>query len=88
MLQDCLERLRLRAEARAVSRYFDEQIPVPGRDVVEGYGLLNAAGSWRVKDGFTLRARLDNLTDRSYETFIGFPGPGRSFWVGLGWDHP
>jgi vitamin B12 transporter len=80
------ERLSLRLQARAVSRYSDEQIPVPGRDTVDGYGLLGFAGSWRVRDAFTLRARLDNLTDRSYETLIGFPGPGRSFWVGLGWD--
>jgi vitamin B12 transporter len=81
-------RLILRLQGRAVSRSFDEQIPVPDRDVVEGYGLLGVAGSWRVHDGLTLRARVDNLTDRSYETFIGFPGPGRSFWVGLGWDRP
>ncbi len=81
-------RLSLRLQARAVSRYFDEQIPVPDRDVVEGYGLLGIAGSWRVHDGLTLRTRVDNLTGRSYETFIGFPGPGRSFWVGFGWDRP
>jgi outer membrane cobalamin receptor len=82
------ERLSLRLQARAVSRYLDDQIPVPDRDTVEGYGLLGFAGSWRVHDGFTLRTRMDNLSDRSYETFIGFPGPGRSFWVGLGWDRP
>ena len=35
-----------------------------------------------------IRHRLDNLADRAYETLIGFPGPGRSFWVGLGWDRP
>jgi len=81
-------RLTLRLQARAASRSFDEQIPVPDRDEVEGYGLLGVAGSWRVHDGLTLRTRIDNLTDRSYETFIGFPGPGRSFWVGLGWDRP
>jgi outer membrane cobalamin receptor len=82
------ERLSLRLQARAVSRYFDEQIPAPARDTVAGYGLLGFAGSWRFRDGFTLRARLDNLTDRAHETFIGFPGPGRSFWAGLGWDRP
>ena len=68
------------------SRSYDEQIPVPDRDAVDGYGLVGLAGSWRVRDRWTLRARLDNLTDRSYETLIGFPGPGRSFWVGVGWD--
>lgn len=80
------ERLSLRLQARAVSRSLDEQIPVPDRDTVSGYGLLGFAGSWRVRDALTLRARLDNLTDRSYQTLVGFPGPGRSFWIGLGWD--
>ena len=81
-------RLSLRLEARASSHYLDRQLPVPDRDSVDGHGLLGFAGSWRFRDRWTLRARLDNLADRSYETRIGFPGPGRSFWVGLGWDRP
>ena len=80
------ERLSLQLETRAVSRYLDRQIPVPDRDTVEGYGLLGFAGSWRLGRGLVLRARLDNLTDRSYETLIGFPGPGLSFRAGLGWE--
>jgi outer membrane cobalamin receptor len=80
------ERLRLRLEARAVSHYLDRQLPVPDRDTVVGYGLLGFAGSWHLGRGLSLRARLDNLADRSYETLIGFPGPGRSFWAGLGWE--
>jgi vitamin B12 transporter len=79
-------RLSLRAMARGVSRYFDMQYPVPERDTVDGYGFFGFAGSWRVRDGLSLRTRVDNLTNRSYETFIGFPGPGRSYWVGLGWN--
>jgi outer membrane cobalamin receptor len=81
-------RLSLRLEARAVSHYLDRQLPVRDRDTVDGYALASLAGSWRIRDGLSLRARLDNLADRAYETLIGFPGPGRSFWVGLGWDRP
>jgi outer membrane cobalamin receptor len=81
-------RLSLRLQARGVAGSYDEQIPVPDRDWVDGYSLLGIAGSWRAGRGLTLRARLDNLADRSYETLIGFPGPGRSFWAGLGWDRP
>lgn len=76
----------LQIQGRGVSSYLDRQIPVPDRDTVDGYGVLALAGSWRVGRGLTLRGRADNLTDRTYETYIGFPGPGRSFWVGLGWD--
>ena len=82
------ERLTLRLDLRAMSRYLDRQLTVPDRDTVEGRGLLGFAGSWQVGSGLTLRARADNLTDRSYETQIGFPGPGRSIWAGLGWERP
>jgi vitamin B12 transporter len=82
------ERLVLRIDLRAVSRYLDRQLTVPNRDTVDGRGLLGLAASWRAGRGLTLRARADNLADRSYETLIGFPGPGRSLWAGLGWERP
>jgi outer membrane cobalamin receptor len=78
--------LNLRVQARATAGYFDVEFPVPDRDSVDGYGLLGVAGSWRFRQGLSIRARVDNLTGTSYETYIGFPGPGRGFWVGLGWD--
>ncbi|HSD29762.1 MAG TPA: TonB-dependent receptor, partial [Vicinamibacteria bacterium] len=80
------DRLSVQLEVLAVSHYLDRQLPVPDRDTVDGYGLLAFAGSCRLGGGLVVRARVDNLTDRSYETFIGFPGPGRSFRAGLGWD--
>jgi vitamin B12 transporter len=81
-------RASLRAQLRGSSRYFDRQYPVPERDSVDGYGLLGAAASWRIDKGLVLRARADNLTDRRYQTLIGFPGPRRSFWAGIGWERP
>ena len=80
------ERLSLQLEARATSHYLDRQLPVPDRDTVDGYALVGFAGSWRFNRRLVLRARLDNLADRSYETLIGFPGPGRSYRAGLGWE--
>jgi len=80
------QRLTLRLDLHAVSSYLDHQLPVPDRDTVDGRGLLGLAGSWRVHDGWSARARVDNLTDRSYETLIGFPGSGRSIWAGVGWE--
>ena len=79
-------RVSLRVALRAVSSYRDNQIPVPDRDTVAGYGLLGVAGWWRVHGGWTLRAHLENATDGQYETLIGFPGPGRSVWFGVGWE--
>jgi outer membrane cobalamin receptor len=81
------ERLSLQLEARAVSHYRDRQLPVPDRHTVDAYSLLAFAGSCRLGWGLALRARVDNLAERAYETLIGFPGPGRSFRVGLGWEN-
>ena len=78
--------LSLRVQARATAGYLDVQFPMPDRDSVDGYGLVGVAGSWRFSRRLSVRARADNLTGTSYETYIGFPGPGRAFWVGLGWD--
>lgn len=79
-------RALLRVQLRGSSGYLDRQYPVPERDSVAGYGLVGAAFSWRFASGLVLRGRADNLADRRYETLIGFPGPGRSFWLGVGWD--
>jgi vitamin B12 transporter len=80
--------LTLRLQVRGSSGYLDRQYPAADRDSVEGYGLLGASGWWRLRGGLTLRARADNLTNSRYETLIGFPGPSRSFWAGVGWDRP
>jgi outer membrane cobalamin receptor len=81
------DRLGVRVDGRGVSGYFDEQFPVPQRDRVSGYALAGAGAWWRFGRRWTLRARLDNATNRAYETLIGFPGPRRSFWLGLGWGN-
>jgi vitamin B12 transporter len=78
-------RLDVQLDAQSVSRSFDEQIPVPDRDTVPGYGLVGLTAAWKVTPDWQLRARLDNLADRDYETLIGFPGPGRSVRLGLRW---
>jgi outer membrane cobalamin receptor len=81
-----LSRLSLRLDGRAVARNFDHQIPVPELDSVSGYRVVGLGGSWRVKDRWTLRMRIDNALDEGYETLIGFPGPKRSFRIGLVYD--
>jgi vitamin B12 transporter len=78
-----VDRLSLQLDAQALSRSFDEQIPVPERDTVPGYGLVGLAGSWHLADPWEIHGRIDNLTDREHETLIGFPGPGRSVRIGL-----
>jgi iron complex outermembrane receptor protein/vitamin B12 transporter len=73
----------LQLDLQAVSKSFDEQIPVPDRDTVPGRELLGLSASWQVAESWRLRARIDNLADETYEELIGFPGAGRSFRLGL-----
>lgn len=75
----------LAADLRFISSSVDEQIPVPERREVEGYALLGAAAHWRLGGRWLLIARVDNLTDESYETLIGFPGASRSGRLSLRW---
>ena len=81
-------RLSLALEGRGVSSSLDRQLAVPDRTSVSGYWVWGMAGSFRIAEGWTIRTRLDNLANRAYETYIGFPGPRRSFWAGLGWQKP
>jgi vitamin B12 transporter len=76
-------RLELHLDSQAVSHSFDEQIPVPDRDTVAGYGVVGLTGSWRLTESWEVKGRVDNLTGKRYETLIGFPGAGRSLRLGL-----
>jgi outer membrane cobalamin receptor len=77
--------LALHLDAAALSDYRDEQLTVPDRRTVDGRAVWGAGASWRVAGPWSLKARIDNLTDADYETLIGFPGPGRSVRLGLRW---
>lgn len=75
--------LSLALGSRGQSSGRDLQIPVPARDRVAGYGTLSAWATWRFLRAAAVEGRCDNLADRRYETLIGFPGPRRSFEIGL-----
>jgi outer membrane receptor protein involved in Fe transport len=77
-----LERARWEVDGQWVSVRNDEQIPT-GPGTVAGYQLYGTAFSYTVGGEWEMRARIDNLADKDYETFVGFPGAGRSFLVGL-----
>jgi outer membrane cobalamin receptor len=48
-----------------------------------GYQIYGTSGSYKLSGRFELQARVDNLTDKDYQTQIGFDGPGRSYRIGL-----
>ena len=60
----------------AVGDRFDFQVPVPERSVADGYQTLDVAFSYKLNGNITAFVRADNLLDRKYQEFIGFPNPG------------
>lgn len=75
--------LALRLGWQGVGRRFDFQVPVPDRDQVGGYNTLDARAVWRVDPRWDFEVRVDNLLDRRYHEFVGFPDPGRIWLAGL-----
>jgi vitamin B12 transporter len=74
------ESLRLGAEVIHSGRRNDV-----GGITLPGYTLVNLRASWTMAPQWTLRARLENLTDRDYELAYGYNTPGRSGFFELVW---
>jgi vitamin B12 transporter len=68
--------LRLHVAYTAVGDRFDFQIPVPERTIAKQYQTLDLAASYQIVEGITGFLRVDNLLDREYQEFVGFPNPG------------
>jgi vitamin B12 transporter len=50
---------------------------------VDGYTLVNLAGSYDVGHGVTAFARINNLLDRHYQDPLGFQRPGIGVFAGV-----
>jgi len=51
-----------------------------------GYGLLNLSASKAIGPEWRLLLRVDNLTDKGYETARGYATAGRTLYAGLSWS--
>lgn len=49
----------------------------------DGFVIANLNAAWEVTDTVTLTARLDNLTDETWQQLRGYGEPGRSGHVGI-----
>ena len=47
------------------------------------YLLLNARIAQKIFSNYTLYVRVNNITDKYYETEYGFPQPGREYFIGI-----
>ncbi len=62
---------------------FDE---VANTTRVGGYGLLDLRAEYRLSRDLRLQGRIDNVFDKSYETFAYFHQPGRSAFLFLRYE--
>lgn len=58
---------------------------VANTTVLPGYGLLNFSASTALSKEWKLLAKLDNLTDKIYQTASGYAMAGRTAYVGVTW---
>ena len=49
------------------------------------YTLLNLSASTDIARDWRLLARVDNATDKDYESVLGYATAGRTFYLGLNW---
>jgi vitamin B12 transporter len=50
------------------------------------YTLVNLSAAYKLSPQLTLNSRLDNATDRRYQTVYGYNQQPRSLYVGLSWS--
>ena len=50
------------------------------------YSLLNLTASTALTPDWKLQVRVDNLSDKAYESVLGYATAGRTFYLGLSWS--
>jgi vitamin B12 transporter len=51
-----------------------------------GYTTLDVYADWQLDKDWNLQAKINNLTDKQYETAFGYNQPGRAFYLTLRWQ--
>lgn len=74
----------LGADLTRVGARFDSGDQSPGTRM-GGYTLLAVFGSWRINPDWALEARVNNLTDRSYQNSLSYTTAGREGQITLRW---
>ncbi|MBH0086180.1 TonB-dependent receptor [Psychrobacter sp. SCQQ22] len=77
-----LPSLDIRAEYQYVGDYYS-RITNTDAQFIDNYGLLNISGSYELTDNLSMTARLNNITNESYITDIGYKTDGTNFFTSL-----
>ncbi|MGS5086704.1 TonB-dependent receptor domain-containing protein [Hydrogenophaga sp. A37] len=54
--------------------------------LLPAHSLLNLTASTALTPDWKLQVRVDNLTDKAYESVLGYATAGRTLYVGLNWS--
>lgn len=66
-----------------VGRRFDFAVPAPLIDSVGGYSTTGVTATYEISKQVSTYTRIDNVFDRRYHEFLGFPNPGIYARVGM-----
>lgn len=70
--------------ASAAARYAgDSYNAASGNAKLDGYWLFDLRAQWQVARSLMVQGRVENLTDKTYETVSGYGTLGRTVYVGL-----
>ena len=73
---------RLGGEVQHTGQRFDD---AANKKALPAYTLLNLTASTDIARDWRLLARVDNATDKDYESILGYATAGRTFYLGLSW---
>ncbi|MEZ5662008.1 MAG: TonB-dependent receptor [Burkholderiaceae bacterium] len=74
---------RLGGELQHVGKRYND---AANTQALDAYTLLNLTASTTLARDWTLLARVDNATDKDYESVLGYATAGRTFYLGLSWS--
>ena len=74
---------RLGGELQHVGNRFND---AANRQAMPGYTVAHLTASTDLSRDWRLLARVDNLTDKDYESVKGYATAGRTFYLGLSWS--
>lgn len=61
----------------AIESQYRSQTPSRSGDPIAAFVLMNVSATWETTSALSLTARVENLTDRKYETVPGYAAQGR-----------
>jgi vitamin B12 transporter len=75
--------LNINYNGTQLDNFFPPPFYAPEQVELDGFTVVDLAGSWRLTDYLELTARVSNLFDEDYEEILGFARPGRAVYAGL-----